>query len=102
MLIHVESENQLNELIKGDRVLVDFFAIWCGPCMRLTPTIEKLADEYPEITFLKVDVDQLPRLAASFNVSSIPLLIYLEKGNKVREQLGWVPEPMLKKLVGIE
>lgn len=102
MIIHPTTEAEFEEAIKGDKVVIDFFAIWCGPCMRLSPLIEELAEEHPEITFVKVDCDELGKVAAKYNVYSIPDLRYLEKGEQLRSQLGYVPAPLLKKFVGIE
>ncbi len=101
MELEIKSVSLFDEKIKEDRVLVDFFATWCGPCKMLAPIVEKLANDHPEITVLKVDVDEAPELAARYNVSAIPTLLYLEKGALVRQSMGYQPEPALKKFVGL-
>ncbi len=100
MLVHVSNKEEFDAHIKGDRVVVDFYATWCGPCMMLSPIIEELADELDDIDFLKVDVDQLPELAAPFRVSSIPAVFYLEKGKVVQSQIGYAPKASLRKNLG--
>ncbi len=102
MIIHPENETEFNEAMKNDKVVIDFFATWCGPCMRLSPLIEEVAESHPEITFVKVDCDKLGKVAAHYNVYSIPDLRYIENGKEVRSQVGYMPLPLLKKFIGGE
>lgn len=90
MLLHIESKQQFDELIKEGRVLVDFFATWCGPCRMLAPMLEDLADSDQDLKILKVDVDQLPELAANYRVRSIPSLFFLLDGKIVNEGVGFM------------
>ena len=78
---------------ESDRpVLVDFWADWCGPCHALAPTIERLAKDYKGKAYvLKVDVDKRPRLAAKYQVQSIPTMILFEGGKPVWRQSGVLP-----------
>lgn len=94
------NENEFLELYQNTELLfIDFFAKWCGPCQMLAPSIDKLADEHPEATVVKVDVDALPTLAAKFNVQSIPSLFVVKNGNIINKQLGFVPYPALEKML---
>jgi thioredoxin 1 len=63
-------------------IVVDFYASWCGPCKLLSPIIDKLELKYPSVTFLKVNVDQAQKLAASFNISSLPTILVIKKSVK--------------------
>ena len=101
MLIHANNEKEFQEAIKGRKVLVDFFAVWCGPCSRMSPIIEKLSEELSDVVFVKVDVDEVPEVAAQFNVMSIPTLVYFEDGKPVRTQVGFTPEPLLRNFLGL-
>ncbi|MBO4541428.1 MAG: thioredoxin [Bacilli bacterium] len=102
MEIEINSVEQFQKEIASGRVLVDFYATWCGPCKMLAPYVQKLAEAHPEVKVLKVDVDEVGELAASYGVMSIPTLYYFEEGQIVRKTLGFMPEPQLLKFAGIE
>lgn len=84
-------KQQFDELIKNDKVLVDFFATWCGPCKMIGPNIEKLAQENDDITVIKVDVDKYPEIAALYSVQTIPTLISFKESKIVNEKIGFIP-----------
>ena len=69
-------------------VLVDFWAAWCGPCSVLSPVVEELAEEHPEITFGKVNVDEAPELAVRYQVAAIPTLLLFRDGKPVDASVG--------------
>ncbi|MBO8414395.1 MAG: thioredoxin family protein, partial [Firmicutes bacterium] len=71
MVIHINSTAEFDtQIANNSKVIVDFFATWCGPCKMLSPVLEKIADENPDITVLKVDVDKLSELAVKYAVYS--------------------------------
>jgi thioredoxin 1 len=73
-------------------VLVDFWAEWCAPCRLLAPTFERLAANYGhEISFAKVNVDELPEVASQYGIRSIPTLLLLREGEVVEEIVGARP-----------
>ena len=96
---HIATAQEFDAEISQGKVLVDLFATWCGPCKMLAPVIDQVEAEHPEVKFLKVDVDELPEIAARYNVYSIPTLIVFENGQKVGEQIGFVPKPGIEKLI---
>lgn len=102
MILHITNKDEFDKETKEGRVLVDFFATWCGPCTMLSPLVEKMAQEHNEIKVIKVDVDQAEEIAAAFNVYSIPTLVYFEDGKEVRQSVGYIPEPSLKKFANIQ
>jgi thioredoxin 1 len=74
-------------------VLVDFWAEWCVPCRMLTPLVEQLAEEYSgKIKVAKLNVDECPESANSFNIQSIPTLLVFNKGEVVSQNIGVIPK----------
>ena len=97
MIIHVDNLKEFNEKIASGRVLVDFFATWCGPCKMLAPILEEVDErkEAGELLIVKVDVDEAGEIAAKYGIQSIPTLILFENGKAVKSQLGYMPKPQL-------
>ena len=78
-------------------VMVDFWAVWCGPCRMVAPIVDELAEEYAgRISFVKVDVDQNPKTAARYSIMSIPTLLIFKKGQPVSHIVGARPKGELK------
>ena len=77
------------------KVLVDFWASWCGPCKMLSPVVEQLSDEVQDVKFVGLDVDDSERLAMKYGISSIPCLILFENGEEVKRSVGFKPKPAL-------
>ena len=96
-MINYYEGNHFKELIQ-DRILVDFYADWCGPCKMLGPVLEKVSDE---VKVLKVNVDKNPDLAREYGVMSIPCIILFDKGTEVRRSVGFVPEGKLREFLKI-
>jgi len=77
-------------------VIVDFYADWCGPCRMLGPVLDRVSQAFEGIAkIVKVNVDQEPGLASQFNVSSIPMLLYVHKGEIVGKSSGVASEAEL-------
>ncbi len=77
-------------------VLVDFWAAWCGPCQIIAPSLEQLAEEYTgKVRITKLDVDANQRVAARFNIRSIPALLFFKDGKHVDTVIGAVPKPTI-------
>ena len=86
------NKQEFDELIKNEKVLVDFFATWCGPCKMIGPNIEKLAEVNADATVIKIDVDKHPEIAAVYGVQTIPTLIAFKKGQIVNQKIGYVDD----------
>ena len=97
MIIHVNDLNEFNEKISQGRVLVDFFATWCGPCKMLAPILEDVdtKGEAGNLLIVKVDVDEASDIAIRFGIQSIPTLILFENGKAINKALGYMPKPQL-------
>lgn len=94
--MRIVNEQEFNELKNNGNLVVDFFADWCGPCKMLGPIMEKVAEEYPDVTFVKVNVDDEQDLAVSYGVMSIPSVFFLKNGEVVDQFLGLQQENSIK------
>ena len=98
MIKHLEKEAEFEAEIASGKVLVDFYADWCGPCQMLSPVIEQLEKE-TGMKVIKIDVDSLPNLARMFRVTSIPTILLFENGKFVRREMGYMPIEHLRRFV---
>ena len=92
-IIHLENESDFKKLSESDKILVDFFATWCGPCRMLGPVLEKAESD---IKVVKVDTDEFEDLARSYGVMSIPTLVLLEKGKETKRHVGFLDKNSLE------
>ncbi len=88
-VLNPETKESFEQLLgtKGE-VLVDFWAPWCGPCVALAPKLQTLAEEFSNLRVLKVDVDQLPQVAAQYGVKSLPTLMRFKDGQAGPSLMG--------------
>ena len=88
MSINILSESNFDSLVGTKPAMVDFSATWCGPCQKVAPIIEAIANENPDFLVGTVDVDMQPMLAARFQVRSIPTVVLLKNGEVVKQFIG--------------
>ena len=86
---HMNAAQFKQAVAEGRAMLLDFYADWCGPCRMLTPVIEEIAAEHPELMVCKVNVDEESALAARFGIVSIPFVALLRSGEVVATSLGY-------------
>jgi thioredoxin 1 len=86
-------------ITKGGIVFVDFWAEWCGPCKMFGPIYEKVSEQYPEITFAKIDTEAEREIATAAGITSIPTLMAFRDGILLYREAGALPEQSLQKLV---
>ena len=91
--ININNNNFQSEVMNSEKkVLLDFWAPWCGPCRRVVPMVEEIAKERPDIKVGKINVDENPELATRFGIMSIPTLVVMENGKIVNQAMGARPK----------
>ena len=89
-IIEITSKAQFDEAVKSEKLtIVDFWAVWCGPCRVLKPLLHKIAGEHPEIQLLTVDVDANQELSAEYDINSIPA-VFMFKNGEIVDNFVWV------------
>lgn len=92
----IDKNNFENEVIKSEKkVLLDFYADWCGPCRMVSPLVDEIAEENPQYLVGKINVDQEPELAGLFGVASIPTLVVMKDGKVVSQLAGARPKTQI-------
>ena len=102
-IVILTEANFEKEVLQSEQpVLVDFWAAWCGPCKMIAPVVEEIAQEYEDkIVVAKIDVDEVPSVAAKYNVMSIPTLIVFENGKEVNRLVGFRPKAQIVAALGL-
>jgi thioredoxin 1 len=89
-MLNITDQDFDQKVLKSDKpVLLDFFAVWCGPCKLAEPVLEELSGQHTDVVFAKLDVDQSPQAAQRFGVLSIPTTILFKDGQEVGRTSGF-------------
>ena len=98
--LNIHIDNFENEVMNSDKkVLLDFWAPWCGPCRMVVPMVEEIAAERPDIKVGKINVDENPELVSRFGITSIPVLMVMENGQIVNRAVGAMPKKSILNLL---
>ena len=99
-IITVNQENFHSEVLESDKkVLLDFWASWCGPCRMVAPVLDAIAEERDDIKVCKINVDEEPELASRFAIMSIPTLMVVQDGQVVNKATGARPKDAILSLL---
>ncbi|ODV79584.1 thioredoxin [Suhomyces tanzawaensis NRRL Y-17324] len=95
MVAQVTSKAEFDEALKFEGlVVVDFFATWCGPCKMIAPFLDKFAAQFTQAKFIKVDVDEVSEVAAEYEISSMPTVLFIKEGKIVQKVIGANPSAL--------
>ena len=98
--ININNNNFLSEVMSSEKkVLLDFWAPWCGPCRMVVPMVEEIAKERPDIKVAKINVDENPELAKQFRILSIPTLVVMEQGQIKQRSSGAKPKDAILEML---
>ena len=96
-LLHINALDQFNALIHSEaKVIVDFYAVWCGPCKMIAPFFEEQAAKNPEIKFVKVDVDQAMDICRQYKIRAMPTFILIKNGEVAQSFTGASKDMLLQ------
>ena len=87
---YIESIEEFNDFIKQEKVLIDFYADWCGPCKMMAPILESIAEDDNSFKVARIDTDEADDLSREYGIMSIPCIIYFKDGKEVSRSVGLV------------
>ena len=101
MLMHLDAKD-FDKVIKNNKkVVIDFYATWCGPCRALAPVFESVSNKVDGYVFAKIDVDNAESLAINLGVNTIPTIMIFENGDMVEKHVGYMSEQELLDMIGV-
>ncbi len=103
-IIHIDSAEQLNELVHKHTeklIIIDFWAEWCGPCQQFMPIFQELQKEYQnkKVIFAKVNVDEVPEIAEQFQINAVPAFLFIKKQQIVHMEIGYKQKAAFARII---
>lgn len=98
-IVELNEENFKERILSDKKILIDFYAVWCGPCKMMANVLDSMKDEISDCEIYKVNVDECPNLAREYGVMSIPNLILFQNGEVVKNEMGFKTAEELKEFI---
>ncbi len=98
-MVKVINQSEFDEVRNSDIAVVDFSAVWCGPCKMVAPVLEEVSEELSDVNFFNIDVDKNMELAQEYKITNIPAILVLKKGEVVNSQIGFAPKDKLIEVI---
>ena len=98
-MVKIVTDKEFDEAIKNGKVLVDFYAEWCGPCKMLGPVVEEVSTEVSDVSFYKLNVDESDEIVRRYSIMSIPALLVFEDGELKKSSVGFKNKEEVKELL---
>ena len=98
-MVKVINQAEFDEVKNSELAVVDFSAVWCGPCKMVAPVLEQLSEELTDVSFYNVDVDKNMDLAQEYKITNIPAILVMKKGQVVNSQVGFAPKEVLAEVL---
>ena len=101
LVAQADQTNWETEVLQASElVMVDFWAVWCGPCQMVAPIVEELANEYAgKLKVMKLNTDEAPDVAGRYQIMSIPTILFFKNGEQVEKLVGARPKPQFKQVI---
>ena len=101
IVVQADAGNWESEVLKSSQlVMVDFWAVWCGPCQMVAPVVEELAKEYEgKLKVMKLNTDEAQDVAVRYQIMSIPTILFFKNGEPVEKLVGARPKPQFKQII---
>ncbi|MBQ8913645.1 MAG: thioredoxin [Lachnospiraceae bacterium] len=98
-MVKVINQDEFDEVRNSDLAVVDFSAVWCGPCKMVAPVLEEVSEELTDVEFFNIDVDKNMDIAQEYKITNIPAILVLKKGEIVNSQIGFAPKDKLIEVI---
>lgn len=99
-VLKITSENFKSEVLdSSQKVLIDFYADWCGPCKMMGPVVEEIAEEHSDVKVVKINVDNAEDIAIKYQIMSIPTLVVVKGGQEVNRSIGLISKEKIEELI---
>lgn len=100
-IVEVENFSE-NELSKNGKVVLKFFATWCGPCNMMAPIVQELSEEMEDIKFFDLNIEKNEELVKTLGIKSLPTIVLFRDGVKIKESVGFLPKEKMRKLLEVK